>query len=569
MTCDIEEHKVVLEYIKSLTILCVEDNKTTQILYQSILEDVVGELIFADDGKDGYEKFTQNRVDIILSDYSMPVLNGLELIAKIRAKNQDIPIILGTAVEDINVVVEALRLGVNNFLRKPIMAYELLQILKTAAKFLIANEYIEKKRVEKLKDLEDKNSYNSYQEDLAFAKELNILRNDFYYQMIDDKNISLVDFLYQPLDVISGDAYTARRVDENRTFYMIVDGMGKGLSASLTAMNMISFVNHIIDKMVEYESFSLDILIKESMGYIRPILLDEEAVSIDYILFDTAYNTLSFAKFGMPAILMQNSKNEIVKLKSNNPPMSKWQINYKIGEVNVKDIDKFLFYSDGIVENMTNDKCSVYGDFIQEDFLESFTREEFKQKFLSKIDQAEDDITLIFINKLPLERAISNEQKFETSLEDIDSASEWYNKVLSSIKNSSQIVNEADLVFTELYMNAYEHGNLGINSDTKHKLIEEDRYFEVLQEKESTCSKSISVKVSTLCYKDVCYIITQITDEGEGFDTQILSTIFRNKQTFNGRGVFISRKNSLGIYYNTKGNSVLYLNKVDINNPNN
>ena len=60
------------------------------------------------------------------------------------------------------------------------------------------------------------------------------------------------------------------------------------------------------------------------------------------------------------------------------------------------------------------------------------------------------------------------------------------------------------------------------------------------------------------------YDSTQITDEGDGFDTQILSTIFRNSQTFNGRGVFVSRQSSLGIFYNNKGNSVLYLHKIEI-----
>ena len=181
-----------------------------------------------------------------------------------------------------------------------------------------------------LKELQEKQEYNSYQEDLAFAKELNILRNDFYYQMIDSTNISLVDFLYQPLDMMSGDAYTARRIDEHRSFYLIVDGMGKGLSASLTAMLMTSFINHIIDKMIEHDSFSLDILIKESMSYMKPILLEEEVLAIDYILFDSAYDTLSYAKFAMPASLMQDRENNIIRIKSNNPPLSKYHQSHKI-----------------------------------------------------------------------------------------------------------------------------------------------------------------------------------------------------------------------------------------------
>jgi hypothetical protein len=342
--------------------------------------------------------------------------------------------------------------------------------------------------------------------------------------------------------------------------------MGKGLSASLTAMNMTSFINHLIDKMLESDNFSFELLVKESMSYIQPILLDEEAIAIDYIFIDAKRETLFYSKFGMPAALLQNRENQIVKLKSNNPPMSKWQREYKISEESIKDIDKFLFYSDGIVENRLKNSEELYAEYIHEDFLASFTREEFKELFLSKIDEAEDDITLIFINRLPLELAKSHSREFQTTLEDVDNALEWYNEALSKVVDSPHFLNEADLVFAELYMNAYEHGNLNLSSYEKHKLIENDEYFEALEEKERACSKKIHVKVSSLRYKKFSYVITQIEDEGNGFDTQLLSTIFRNRKAFNGRGVFVSRKNSLGIYYNTKGNSVLYLNKIDITN---
>ena len=413
----------------------------------------------------------------------------------------------------------------------------------------------------KLQELQEKHEYSSYQEDLAFAKELNILRNDFYYQMIDSSHVTLVDFLYQPLDMISGDAYTARRIDNHRTFYLIVDGMGKGLSASLTAMIMTSFINHLIDKMVEYDSFSLDILIKESMDYMKPILLDEEAVAIDYILFDSAYDTLSYAKFAMPASLLQDKAHKVIKLKSNNPPLSKYQKEYKIDEQSVGNIEKFLFFSDGLVENETSDG-STYAEHIEDDFKHSFTREDLKTKFFEKIDKTEDDITLIFINRIPFEEATVYEKIFESSLEDVESASLWYEELWKTFSDDISLAYKAEVTFTELYMNAYEHGNLGIDSKTKHRLIDDDIYFETLQEKEQDCDKKINVKVSELTYGQVNYVITQITDNGEGFDTQILSEIFRNSKTFNGRGVFVSRANSLGIYYNSNGTSVLYLHKI-------
>ena len=111
-------------------------------------------------------------------------------------------------------------------------------------------------------------------------------------------------------------------------------------------------------------------------------------------------------------------------------------------------------------------------------------------------------------------------------------------------------------------MNAYEHGSLGINAYTKNKLIEDDTYLETLMKLEKETTKEINVKINRIDYNSSSYIITHIEDQGDGFDTQILSTIFRNTKAFNGRGVFVSRNSSLGIYYNSKGNSVLYLHKI-------
>ena len=557
-----EIEKPELEYLKSLTILYVEDNKTTQILYRAIFEDMVAEIICCDNGEEGYQRFLDEEIDIIVTDYQMPILNGLEMSRKIRASNKNIPIIFVSAIEELDIMAQAIKLGINNFVKKPIKNDEIIEAMISVSKIFLANKYIEEQKNKKLQELQKKEKYNSYQEDLAFAKELNILRNDFYYQLIDYSHISLVDFLYQPLDVISGDAYSARRIDAHRTFYLIVDGMGKGLSASLTAMIMTSFVNHIIDKMIEYDSFSLNILIKESMDYIKPILLDEESIAIEYILFDGSYDMLSYAKFAMPVTLMQDRNGNIIRLKSNNPPLSKWQPSFVVEEYNISKIEKFLFYSDGIVENTTKDDTEVYADYIEEDFKQSFTREDLKQKFFGKVDEVEDDLTLIFINRLPLEKNLVMLQEFNSTLEDVDKASEWYSQLWNTFTEDIKTSYEASVVFTEPYSNAYEHGNLSINSATKHQLLESDVYFETLKDKEKECKKLIKVQVHKIIYESITYIITQISDEGEGFDTQILSEIFRNGAKFNGRGVFISRKNSLGIYYNSKGNSVLYLNKI-------
>ncbi|MEA1955398.1 MAG: response regulator [Campylobacterota bacterium] len=545
-------NKGLLDFLQTLTILCVEDEEDIRYIYNSIFKNLAKTVIFAHDGEDGLEKYKKNKIDIIITDQQMPKLNGMDMITKIREFDEDVPIILITAFNNSALLTKALNLNINSFVQKPILHNEVIYAIEKVTKILIANKY-----------LKDKDDYQSYQENLGFAKELNILRNDYYYQMMDSDGISLIDFLYNPIDVMSGDAYSARRIDEHSTFYLMVDGMGKGISASLTAMIITSYVNHLFDKMVILNSFDLNFLVGEAMAFIKPILLEEEALALDFIVINNEEDKLCYAKFAMPVLLMQNIDDEIIRLKSNNPPLSKYQPNFKISSVDTNHITKFLIYTDGIVENETICKNRPYSEFIENDFINSFTRQELKDKFSTKIVDQEDDITLIFINKINETKIDIASKQFKSRLNVLEEdAGLWYEQVWHDLKADLKTSYKASLVFTELMMNAYEHGNLGIDKQHKHALLHEDIYLDTILEKEQECTKLIDVTVSKIVYKSNTYIITLIEDEGEGFDTQTLSEIFRNSHTFNGRGVFVSRKNSLGIYYNETGNSVLYLNKL-------
>ncbi|MDA3908447.1 MAG: SpoIIE family protein phosphatase, partial [Sulfurimonas sp.] len=169
--------------------------------------------------------------------------------------------------------------------------------------------------------------------------------------------------------------------------------MGKGLSASLSSMLVTSFINHIIDKMLDLGNFDLHRLVYESLEYIKPVLLEEEALSIDYILLDFMNEKMQYAKFAMPAILLQNKDDEIIKIKSNNGPISKYIKDFIISDYDISQINKFLFYSDGMIENSTRFKDKLYIEYIEEDFLDSFTKDGMRERLLWKIDKAEDDIT--------------------------------------------------------------------------------------------------------------------------------------------------------------------------------
>ncbi len=552
----------ILHYLNSLTLLCVEDNKTTQLLYESIFNELVEDVIFADNGEDGYQKYKNEKIDLIIVDYDMPVLNGIDMIKKIRDNDKEIPIILVSAIQDIDVIVLALQLNVSNFLKKPIIVSEVMKAVENVSKLLFAGNYLKEQREKKIRELERKEEYNSYQEDLAFSKELNILRNDFYYQMHKNSSATLIDFFYKPLDVLSGDAYSAREITEDIQLFFIIDGMGKGLSASLSSMLFTAYINHIVDKIKH--DFTLTNLIESALDYIKPILLEDEAISADFIVIDYKSTTMHYSKFAMPSSLLESTSKEIIYIKSNNPPISKYIKTFEISKMDIEQITKFLFYSDGIVENSTRNRQTLYADYIKDDFLSSFTKDELREKILWKIDTQEDDMTFIFINQLKLNDSVKKiSRTFESSLDAIDEANEWYTDIWTEMTQNFKLAYNAGVVFSELFMNAYEHGSLGIDAQTKNRLLAEDNYFITLEEMQKVCKKKITVDINVQKHDSNRYVATTITDEGMGFDTHILSKIFRDKKNFNGRGVYISRQSSLGIYYNSKGNSVLFLHKIE------
>lgn len=103
------------------TALVVEDNKTNQFIAKSILEEVGFKVHLADDGEDGVTQYKKlkNELHVILMDLHMPVLNGYEATAQIRAIDTDIPIIAMTADAVTGVEEKCRELGIDHYISKP------------------------------------------------------------------------------------------------------------------------------------------------------------------------------------------------------------------------------------------------------------------------------------------------------------------------------------------------------------------------------------------------------------------------------------------------------------------
>jgi anti-anti-sigma factor len=90
------------------------------------------QVIVAHNGKDAVKLFMQHRPVLVLSDYKMPIMNGVELLRSIKSINKDIHVVLMSGAADGKTIVNAMKEDAFDFLSKPIDLSNLLSVIGSA-----------------------------------------------------------------------------------------------------------------------------------------------------------------------------------------------------------------------------------------------------------------------------------------------------------------------------------------------------------------------------------------------------------------------------------------------------
>ena len=117
-----------IELIKTLRVLYVEDEIVLRDITSSSIESMIDTIVTADNGQEGYDKFLCDKFDLIITDLSMPIMDGMTMIKQIRKINAEIPIIITTAFEVQSKELESLRnIEKCIYIMKPVDIMKLLQ----------------------------------------------------------------------------------------------------------------------------------------------------------------------------------------------------------------------------------------------------------------------------------------------------------------------------------------------------------------------------------------------------------------------------------------------------------
>lgn len=118
----------------ALNVLIVDDSAAIRKILQRVLRQTevpLGEILEAGDGVEALDLLKTQKVGLVLSDVNMPNMDGLQLLAEIKGKEElkSVPVVMITTEGSQNKVLEALNLGASGYVRKPFTAEQIKEKL--------------------------------------------------------------------------------------------------------------------------------------------------------------------------------------------------------------------------------------------------------------------------------------------------------------------------------------------------------------------------------------------------------------------------------------------------------
>jgi len=403
---------------------------------------------------------------------------------------------------------------------------------------------------ESYKELQSRRNYYESEYQRALLKQIKLLQDDLSH--IEIKDNLFVDSFFLPLDTVSGDMYETIDLGNGEYLFYIIDAMGKGISASFTAMQSSACIKKSSSRNISFKE-----LVEIFLDFSHTILLDDEILSIILIHFTPIEEKIEVANFGMPSLLMQQNQT-IHNFYSTNPPISQYSKTVNIDNISTKGLDKLMLYSDGVNELITKSN-ELYDDYLEDDFRRSNTLKEFFTYRDGRIIENRDDVSAIYLRFFKDSNLIKQHFSSKSSIDEIGFCSKEIKQFLFKIGVHENILMEISFLLNELMLNSLEHGNYGISSKLKEKLISNKNYKKYLsQMSKENIDKKIDVYISKYFIENTILLKISICDEGSGFD---VSKYFKNlavmgNKNLNGRGIVMVEEFTDGIYYNKLGNVV-------------
>lgn len=111
-------------------ILVIDDDEIILLLLSNLLKKSGYEVLTANDGDSGLIVAKNRAPDLVITDYKMPGMSGLDVVQELAKSNPGVPVIVLTAHGDVSITIKSIQAGAYDYIEKPIQPKELLEVIK-------------------------------------------------------------------------------------------------------------------------------------------------------------------------------------------------------------------------------------------------------------------------------------------------------------------------------------------------------------------------------------------------------------------------------------------------------
>ncbi|MHB8897255.1 MAG: PP2C family protein-serine/threonine phosphatase [Thermoguttaceae bacterium] len=338
-----------------MKVLIAEDDRISRSMLQRQLEKWGHAVVAAVDGKDAWEKFQAGGFSIVVSDWMMPEMDGIELVRRIRESQTQgyVFVILLTARSKKEDVIVGMEAGADDFLSKPFDQGELRVRLRAGERII----ELERSLAQRNALLEEANQRMTRDLEAAARVQQSLLP-----AAMPDSGLARFAWHYRPCDELAGDFLNVFALGNGHVGMYVADVSGHGVAASLLSVS--------ISRVMTPHASASSLLMKPDLrtGYRvvppREVLAElnrrfqmeqcgDRYFTIIYGVLDLESSQFRYASAGHPPLVLLRPGQLPRTLEVSSLAVG-WvpEVEYEEHVVQLSSGDRVLLYTDGIPEAM-------------------------------------------------------------------------------------------------------------------------------------------------------------------------------------------------------------------------
>lgn len=340
-----------------MKVLLAEDDRISRTMLQRDLEKWGHEVVAVENGQQAWERYQTGEFAIVISDWMMPEMDGLELVRRIRDSNESryVYLLLLTARNQKEDIIRGMEAGADDFLTKPYDRNELRVRLRAGERII----ELERNLAERNRLLDAANQRMKRDLQAAATVQQSLLPN-ILPQMPGVK----VAWRFRPCDELAGDFLNVFPLDDHNLGLYVADVSGHGVAASLLSV--------AISRLMTPEASLSSLLVRgndagQPGNHILPPAevanelnrrfpmekSGDRYFTLAYAILDVPQRQLSFISAGHPPLVYLSPRQEPRLLKVKGHAIG-WfaETVYEQQSLQLQPGDRLFLYSDGLPEAM-------------------------------------------------------------------------------------------------------------------------------------------------------------------------------------------------------------------------